>query len=121
MRPLDEIVSLDEITLLKLDVEGYELPVLRGATRALQRTKVVYCELSASNTQRFGYHPRDAEALLLEAGFVLAHQRDGSWRIASEGVFDTLRTDEQPSTGYNLVAIRRSALPEIEGRLSRDH
>jgi FkbM family methyltransferase len=118
LRPLDELIGDVHVNLLKLDVEGYELFVLRGATRTLANTDVVYCELSASNSERFGYRPSDAEQLLLDAGFVLARRRGDHWALVEGGVYETLTAEEQPRTGYNLVAIKRSALATVEQRFA---
>jgi FkbM family methyltransferase len=120
MRPLDDLIGADEITLLKLDVEGYELNVLRGARRTLEHTKIVYCELSAANSQRFGWQPSDAESLMLEAGFVLVRRRANSWELAPGHVYETLTTAELSGTTYNLVAIKRTALAELGPRLQLD-
>jgi FkbM family methyltransferase len=43
--PLDEIVDLTRLRLLKVDVEGMEADVLRGAARTIQRTRpLIYAE-----------------------------------------------------------------------------
>ena len=116
MRPLDELITSEHVNLLKIDVEGYELFVLRGAKQLLERTDIVYCELSTRNSARFGYLPSDAEQLLIEAGFVLVKQVEKGWALASDGLFKTLADSDLPATGYNLVAVKRSALPMIEAR-----
>ena len=46
---LDDVINPEEITapaLLKLDVQGYELPALRGCEAILDRFQYVYCECS---------------------------------------------------------------------------
>lgn len=121
MRTLDEVINVPHITLLKLDVEGFELAVLRGATHTLERTAIVYCELSDSNAARFGYEPRDAEQLLLDAGFVLAHQDEpGRYRLSTNTLFDHLAPAARPRTGYNVVAVKRQMLDDFTARL-RNH
>ena len=117
MRRLDDVSGAGRIALLKIDVEGYELQALRGARQTLERTLVVYCELSASNAHRFGYTPGDIEQLLLDSGFVLAHARDNEWVLAERGVYNTRTSRDEPRTGYNLIAIKQSALSEIRTRL----
>jgi FkbM family methyltransferase len=50
VRGLDSVVEdvwpEGDIDLLKIDVQGYELPVLRGASRTLQRSRFVIVEVS---------------------------------------------------------------------------
>jgi FkbM family methyltransferase len=118
MRRLDDVVGDGPVDLLKLDVEGYELDVLRGATRVLAATRVVYCELSATNCARFGHAPRDVEELLAASGFVFVRRTGERWTIAREPVFATLAADELPATGYNLVAVKPEHADVIVERLA---
>jgi FkbM family methyltransferase len=46
VRTLDAVVGEKKIDFLKIDVQGYELQVLRGARRVLQQTDVILLELS---------------------------------------------------------------------------
>jgi FkbM family methyltransferase len=47
MTTLDTLlVDLDEVSLLKIDVQGYEKPVLAGARQTLAKTKFVLIELN---------------------------------------------------------------------------
>jgi FkbM family methyltransferase len=118
MQTLDEVIGVQKVNLLKLDVEGYELPVLRGAHKTLERTSIVYCELSASNSKRFGYEPGDVERLLLDEGFVFARREQNDWRISEQGVFEELGPEDHPATGYNLAAIKRADVATLTGRLN---
>ncbi len=114
MRPLDELVPAGPVTLLKIDVEGYERQVLQGATATLATTDFVYCELSESNCARFGTHPRDVEDLLLSAGFVFARRRAAGWEIVRDHVYGA---SAEPSTGFNVLAINANKLDELRARL----
>ncbi len=117
MKPLDDLVE-PPVTLLKIDVEGYEVAVLRGAKRTLAATQVIYCELSASNSARFGFDPGEAERLIQAAGFVLLKRSGKTWERADGGVFSTLSPEDQPRTGYNLVAVRSTYLDTFANRLA---
>ncbi|MCS6919419.1 MAG: FkbM family methyltransferase, partial [Fimbriimonadales bacterium] len=72
MRPLDSFECASKpITLIKLDVEGYELFVLRGAERALSNTQLLYIEVCDAHTEQYGYTVRDLVGFLVERGWTL--------------------------------------------------
>jgi FkbM family methyltransferase len=66
---LDNEVT-DAIDLMKLDVEGFELPVLRGGKKILEdrSLKAVIVELNGSG-KRYGYNDRDIHNFLLAMEF----------------------------------------------------
>lgn len=71
MTTLDELLPNEkEITLLKLDVEGYELQALHGATEVLHKTKVVYFESAARSFEEMGYSLMDIILFLKKHGFI---------------------------------------------------
>lgn len=56
--------------IVKADVEGYELFVLKGASRVLKGGRPAWVlELLRKWAARFGYHPNDALALMREVGY----------------------------------------------------
>ena len=114
MRVLDDIVEPGQTRLLKLDVEGYELPVLRGASRTLSDTQIVYCELTKDNCRRFGYEPEEIERLLLDRGFVFIRRDDADepW-VTGEPFYAGLPDELLPATGYNLIAVRPEVADEV--------
>ena len=71
---LDDCVAQAE--LVKVDTEGAEWQVLRGATSLLQSRPVIVVETWAGNTRRFGYHPDQMLAWLSELGYEI-EQRTG--------------------------------------------
>ncbi len=66
---IPEITDATKIDLLKIDVEGYELSVLYGATEVLARTKLVYFESYQENCAPFGTSTADVTDSLYDAGF----------------------------------------------------
>lgn len=74
--PLDDAVegvvtNLDRLCL-KLDCQGYEGPVLDGATKSLEHTVMVVMELSFVDLYEGGMLFDEAVARMRKAGFVLA-------------------------------------------------
>jgi len=70
MATLDHIAAdLPEIALLKVDVEGWEIRVLRGATETLSRTRNVVVELNGPALTAAGSSGEEVTELLRGAGF----------------------------------------------------
>jgi FkbM family methyltransferase len=71
--PLDHYLEkggLSRIDLIKADIEGAELPFLRGATNALQRYKpILMLEIQAHSTSLFGYQPLEVFTFLANLGY----------------------------------------------------
>ena len=77
-----EVITLDEylrsnklleekILAMKLDVQGHELSVLKGAENALKRTLFVLTEQSNHDSYKGGTHYFDVDELLRQNGFRL--------------------------------------------------
>ncbi len=56
---LDNVLHLEKISLLKIDVEGFELFVLKGAISALKITDNLIIEISEVAFNKFGYSVKD--------------------------------------------------------------
>lgn len=75
--------NLDEVDLLKLDLQGAERLVLTGAADALDRVQVIYAEVFFEQLYDRAWLFRDVDAFLSERGFKLCglsnivHAADG--------------------------------------------
>ncbi|HST57932.1 MAG TPA: FkbM family methyltransferase [Longimicrobium sp.] len=79
MVPLDELLPASRVPrvhLLKMDVEGFELHALRGATDLLSRVDRILIESSTSHSAKYGYTARAVYDLLRDAGFRLRRLGD---------------------------------------------
>jgi FkbM family methyltransferase len=55
IRRFDDVMVLPHISLLKIDVEGYELFVLKGMEKNLNNCDLIYFEYSPNNTLKYDY------------------------------------------------------------------
>jgi FkbM family methyltransferase len=63
--------GVDDLDIVKIDVEGYELPVLEGARRLLTTFRpVIICEISGVSAERYGIDPQRVFDFLSRLNYV---------------------------------------------------
>lgn len=87
------------IDLLKIDVEGYELQVLRGAPDFLARTRCILFEVAESHFQQYGYNLANVLDLLVDQGFTLLRPIGQASAVRIGADFATDRVE-------NLIGVR---------------
>ncbi len=97
---LDDVLRhVAAVSLLKVDVEGYEKFVFEGATTILARTECILFESWESHFRKYGYCCNDVFSLLRSGGFTIMRQEAGDpWRPIESG-YRSERCE-------NLVAVR---------------
>ncbi len=94
---LDDMPIEGEISLLKIDVEGYEKFVLKGAEKMLDRTKSVYFEWSEKGFSDYDYSTEEIIEMFQSKGFSLL-------QITKEGLEEF--TTMELASGKNMVATK---------------
>lgn len=71
VKTLDTVLAGETPSVMKIDVEGFEMPVLRGASRVLAQPSLhsIIVELNGSGA-RYGFDDLDVVRLLEAAGFL---------------------------------------------------
>ena len=97
---LDDLIEWrGRIDLLKIDVEGYELPVLQGATEILRRTECILIEVAEHHFQDFGYSVGALLELIEGFGMQLL-------RPTGPGEVKRIGSDFATDKVENLIAVR---------------
>lgn len=93
VKTLDSMVEeqkLQRIDLIKVDVEGHELPVFLGARQALKKFKpILIFEFIEKQWRSGGFAPADMEGLLVELGYELYVMRKEMTMSIKYGAGDT--------------------------------
>ncbi|MGV3660394.1 MAG: FkbM family methyltransferase [Prosthecobacter sp.] len=85
VKTFDSLAPQEEITLMKVDVEGFELSVFRGAIQTMQagRLPVILFEMNHSYL-RYGVSADDIFTFLRSAGYRIARYEHDSRRIVED-------------------------------------
>ncbi|HEV2159856.1 FkbM family methyltransferase [Bradyrhizobium sp.] len=108
VRPLDSIIGNRTVDLLKVDVEGFEVDLLKGAVKTISNCRCLYIEDSELNLRRAGTSRAELYCRLIDHGFELFHLRAGQLERASP---DIPGPDDD-----NLIAVRQPALLDLLAR-----
>jgi len=74
------------VDLLKIDVEGYEVSVMRGARVTIMRDKpAIVVECKPGNAERYGYGETQAVKLLTSWGYGVRRLKSGDFFLTHEG------------------------------------
>jgi FkbM family methyltransferase len=106
---LDQVIPASDLDLLKIDVQGFELNVLRGATQLLQQNHavVIVLEFWPFGLRKAGSTPEELLDFLHKAGFSIFRYSNP----AKRELFTYRSADwNQASQFCNLVATRRQIL-----------
>jgi FkbM family methyltransferase len=107
----DELTSVKKVTLLKIDVEGYELLTLTGARELLKNTEAVYFEKCDSSYMRYGYTFKDIFDFFEDAGFCV-------YKIGQDLELSKITRNYASLSGYeNLLAVRETHISSVKKRL----
>lgn len=110
LAPLDQILAQHpgRIHLLKIDVEGYEVEVLLGATETLRRTNCLLVEYSPDFLSECGHEPTQLLDVLESSGFTPHTLRGKSLEPVARGRLE--QRDPSLSQGHrwqvDLVFLR---------------
>lgn len=102
----DELKDVPSIDILKIDTEGYEINVLRGASETLKKTRRVALELHYSGEQQ------EIESILFAFGFSLA-------RADNNLVFYCTTTPLSPAAMAGAAAVVTNCTHTLETTLPR--
>lgn len=108
VRSLDEVIATESLdmdgpVMMKLDVQGFELSVLRGAAEFLKQVSILQCELALIPSYEEAPTFHETKSFLEARGFVLAHLIDGHANHLTgelrevDGIF--LNTNLSPADG----------------------
>ena len=61
-------MEYEHVDMIKIDVEGYEMEVLKGATKTLESVKYLMIELN-NNTKKYGSNNIEVEKYIVSLGF----------------------------------------------------
>jgi FkbM family methyltransferase len=97
--------NINQIAMFKIDVEGYEDAVLRGAEETLNNTHMVFYEVCPSNNRKAGTDIRLPFRILTDHGFAI-------YRFEGEKLGPASLCDLEKVTLDNWVAIKSSDIEQ---------
>ncbi len=107
MTTLDALVSKYKAPIpnvIKLDVEGAELLVLKGGRNTLLSSRPAVILESDANMQRFGYSRRDLVSFFEDCGY------DGYYSIRSDGTYAALEQETEGRCTGDIVVVSKDRI-----------
>lgn len=92
--------NISHVKLIKIDVEGAEMIVLKGMQKSLQQRKVdaLIIEVNKLSFARFGFSVKDMRGYLEDFGYNL---------YMFNNTYELVKFEEQKNKGWNLIALNK--------------
>jgi len=104
-------LNLNRIDLIKIDVEGSELFVIRGALKTIARFRpFILCEMLRKWSARFDYSPNDIIRILYDIDYVL-------YEIVDDSIVAIDLVDEE-TIGTNFLFVPKEEITTLNDRLN---
>ena len=113
---VDDVCSGAPVALIKIDVEGHEAPVVRGAAETIARTR----RRSSSTTRRTARRPGRADPVRLAGrlGYLMFRVRPARHGITGRVRLALDRLHERPAVGGDFLAISPQAATRLRPLLA---
>lgn len=98
----NEVSKFEKLDFIKIDIEGAELPAIKGAEQLVKKFKpVLYIEVYKEWTKEFNYHPLDLYQYIKSLGYKKFNI------VTHKGITDLKNPEEQLNEDYSadLVCI----------------
>ena len=100
LKKLDDVIPSDlDITMVKIDVEGYENMVLKGAKNVLSKANFVLMEYSVSNAALYNYDTRENLAALTSLGFSI-------FKVGKNNIIYSINKTYMTQETLDILAVR---------------
>lgn len=100
MNRLDELIASERtIDLFKIDVEGFEMFVFKGATEILKKTDCIYFESWETHFNNYNYSTRDVLTFLSGLGF-------NCYRFTDLDTLSPINNEYSSVLCENLIAVK---------------
>jgi len=100
--------GVNKIDILKIDVEGWELNVLRGLEKTIAQSPciTIFCEYNRAAQECAGREPLELPNWFFERGFMLSAPRNGALEELSQRMIGQW-IEQLPATGYSTLFASR--------------
>lgn len=91
-----DTLGLKDVHFIKMDAEGYEIEILKGAKNTIMENRpVMMIEVKANQLQKFGYVQKDLRMKMKEYGYSMENVINNDYLFTPNDIFHRYSTDDK--------------------------